>query len=123
NRKYKIMENIKKLSALIVAFLVVGTFACSKQDPQPNQLTSKEKNQGYTLLFNGKNLDGWHSYLKDQPGSAWNVKNGAITLEPGSGSGGDLTTDGVYKNFILKLEWKISKEGNSGIIFDIHESP
>lgn len=117
------MNNIKKLSTVILGFLVIGTFACSKQDPQPNQLTSKEKDQGYTLLFNGTNLNGWHSYLKGQPGSAWNVENGAITLDPESGSGGDLTTDGVYKDFILKLEWKISKGGNSGIIFDIHESP
>lgn len=102
---------------------MAGAMGCSKQEPKHNQLTSKDKNQGYTLLFNGTNLNGWHSYLKDRPGSAWSVENGAITLNPDSGIGGDLTTDGVYKNFILKLEWKISKGGNSGIIFDVHESP
>jgi hypothetical protein len=115
--------NLKKLATTSILFLMAGAVACSKQDPQPNQLTSNEKKQGYTLLFNGHNLDGWHSYLKNQPGSAWSAKNGTIALDPGSGSGGDLTTDKQYQNYILKLEWKISDGGNSGIIFNIHESP
>lgn len=114
--------NIKYLASITLC-LIFGVMACSKPNTQHNQLTSKEKKQGYKLLFNGENLNGWHSYLQDQPGSAWSVENGAITLNPGSGSGGDLTTDKQYKNFVLELEWKISKGGNSGIIFYIHESP
>jgi hypothetical protein len=114
---------IKKLATVAMACLIGGIVACSKQDPKPNKLTAKEKKQGYTLLFNGQNLNGWHSYLKKQPGSAWSVKKDAIMLNPGDGSGGDLTTDKEYQNFVLKLDWKISKGGNSGIIFDIHESP
>jgi len=30
-------------------------------------------------------------------------------------------TDEEYENFDLKLEWKIAKNGNSGIIFFVHE--
>jgi hypothetical protein len=117
--------NLKNLAIIIMVFLLAGTAACSKQDQDPhhNQLSKKEKEQGYALLFNGQNLDGWHSYLKDQPGSGWSVKNGAIAFNPDSGSGGDLTTDKEYKNYVLELEWKISHGGNSGIIFDVHESP
>jgi hypothetical protein len=35
--------------------------------------------------------------------------------------GGDIVSDSAYDNFHLKLEWKIAKDGNSGIIFYIHE--
>ncbi len=35
--------------------------------------------------------------------------------------GGDLVTDKEYENFDLKLEWKISEAGNSGIILYVHE--
>ncbi|MBK5269497.1 MAG: DUF1080 domain-containing protein, partial [Bacteroidia bacterium] len=35
--------------------------------------------------------------------------------------GGDITTDEDFDNFDLKLQWKISKNGNSGIIFYVNE--
>jgi hypothetical protein len=35
--------------------------------------------------------------------------------------GGDIVTDQDFDNFDLKLEWKISKNGNSGIMFYVHE--
>jgi hypothetical protein len=35
--------------------------------------------------------------------------------------GGDLVTNEEFDNFHLKLEWKISTNGNSGIIFFVHE--
>jgi len=35
--------------------------------------------------------------------------------------GGDIVTDEQFDNFDLKLEWKISNAGNSGIIFCVHE--
>jgi len=35
--------------------------------------------------------------------------------------GGDIVTNDSYENFDLKLEWKISKNGNSGILFLVNE--
>jgi hypothetical protein len=119
--------NHKKLFAFATILVFMGAFACSKKSKthsSTHQASMKtETTQGFTSLFNGHNLKGWHSYLKDQPGSAWKVDDGTIALYPDSGSGGDLTTDGQYQNFVLKLDWKISDGGNSGIIFNIHESP
>lgn len=89
-----------------------------------NRLTKSEKAQGWILLFNGRNLNGWHSYLKKEPGSLWKVEDGVMVLDHGSkGSGGDLVTNDEFSNFDLRLEWKISHKGNSGIMFDVHESP
>ena len=82
---------------------------------------------GWTALFDGVSLKGWHTYGKSAPGSSWNVDNSSIHLQSAARSGyqtsggGDLTTDSSYDNFDMKLEWKISKKGNSGIIFYIKE--
>jgi hypothetical protein len=108
-------------AAVLAATLFLGLTACKTQQ---NTLTRREKKAGWQLLFNGHNLDGWHSYLKDAPGTAWKVDDGAIRLDEGKGrTGGDLVTDSEYENFDLQLDWKISKAGNSGIIFLVHESP
>jgi hypothetical protein len=91
----------------------------------PNTLTAKEKGAGWKLLFDGKTTKGWHTYLRDTVGSKWQVKNGAIVFNPSQpkSGGGDLVTNMVYENYELDLEWKISKGGNSGIIFDVQEDP
>lgn len=73
-------------------------------------------------LFDGKTTNGWHAYLQKGPG-AWRVVDGALQLDPKAPGQADLVTDKEYENFELSLEWKISKGGNSGIIFSVHEAP
>lgn len=76
---------------------------------------------GWKSLFDGKTTKGWHTYGKTAAGSSWEVKDGALHLNKAAGEGGDLVTDGEYSNFDLKLEWKISPKGNSGVMFYVHE--
>lgn len=79
---------------------------------------------GWISLFDGQTTKGWHTYNKDHVGSAWKVQDGALVLDKGpSDEGGDLATDQEFENYDLKLEWKIAPCGNSGIIFNVHESP
>jgi hypothetical protein len=60
-------------------------------------------------------------------GSAWKVAEGALYLDTSSKQdgkivgGGDIVTDQEFENFHLKLEWKIAKNGNSGIMFYVNE--
>ncbi len=111
------MKKFLVLSALILAG--AAGFA------QPNTLTKQEKQQGWVLLFDGKSTKGWHTYLRDTVGSRWQVRNDAIVYDPSQPENGrgDLLTNSVYENYELNLEWKISKGGNSGIIFDVQEDP
>lgn len=92
-----------------------------------NTLTAKEKQEGWKLLFNGKDLKGWHSYLLMKPGKAWQVKDGAIELNKNDASVyedfADLVSDEEFENFDLKLEFKTDTCANSGVMFYVHESP
>jgi len=86
----------------------------------PNKLENND--EGWTPLFDGKTMSGWHTYGETEAGKAWEVKDGTIHLNINSEEGrGDLVTDKEYENFHLKVEWKISEGGNSGIIFNVHE--
>lgn len=97
--------------------------ACSAVMAQTNNtLTAKEKQEGWHLLFDGKTTDGWHSYLKPSAEPAWKVNDGTLQLDPAVKEGqGDIVTNGEYENFELSIDWNIADEGNSGIIFLVHE--
>ena len=66
---------------------------------------------GFHPLFNGKNLDGWR--LMGGVGPGYVVADGEIVC-PRDG-GGNLFTEKEYADFVLRLEFKLSEGGNSGI--------
>src|SRR5450432_2055170 len=74
-----------------------------------------------------KSTNGWHTYNKKTVAYGWKVQDGALTLDatqkPPKGEEGDICSADNYENFDLKLQWKISKDGNSGIMFLVQESP
>ena len=75
-------------------------------------------------LFNGENLDGWHTYGKGKEYNGWSVENGVLVFTPGPGTelgANNLVTDGVYTNFELSLEWMISERGNAGLFWSVVE--
>ncbi|OKS89262.1 3-keto-disaccharide hydrolase [Mucilaginibacter polytrichastri] len=106
---------MKNMFVLLCALGI--SYGVSAQNP----LTKKEKQQGWHLLFDGKTTKGWHTYLKPAASAAWKVEGGVLQLDPNAPDQGDLVTDKEYENYELWIEWKISPEGNSGIIFGVHE--
>lgn len=94
-----------------------------------NTLTDAEKNEGWVLLFDGNTSEGWRGYGKDHFPAAWEVVDGTLHMigsgrgEAGSTEGGDIIYDKEFQNFTLKLEWKISEGGNSGIFYLGQETP
>ena len=112
-------------------------FMAGEQE-EDNKLTEEEVNEGWKLLFDGKTTDGWHTYNKPgQIGRKWKVVDGTLHCEGRKrfqyyfagrsfefgptdkiGDGGlDIITDNSYDNYELKLDWKISPGGNSGIFY------
>lgn len=91
-----------------------------------HKLTNQEKSDGWQVLFDGKTTTGWHTYGMPVGGKAWIVKDGALCVDAENKNlsdedARDLVTNEEYDNFDLKLDWKISPKGNSGIIFYVHE--
>jgi hypothetical protein len=100
-------------------------FLCSslKINTMKNSLSPTEKDSGWEILFDGKSTDKWHNYGKQNVGNEWKIEDGVLHLDASAKDkeGGDLVTNEEYGNFDLKLDWKISEKGNSGIIFYVHE--
>ena len=71
-----------------------------------------EPPEGFIALFNGKNLDGWKATGKMEVWGA-DKEKGILYVE--GGGGGWLLTDKEYKDFELRLEYKMPKMGNSGV--------
>ncbi len=87
-----------------------------------NELTRAEKKNGTQLLFDGKTFTGWHCYGKgDKVGASWTIENGEIGFDAAKKDGGDLVTNESFDNYDFSVDWKISKNGNSGIIFNVTE--
>ena len=104
----------KRLLALILLF------ACTQINAQKKEWVS---------LFDGKTTNGWHTYGKEAVGEAWKVIDGTLMLDPTNKQGwqikggGDIVSNESFGDFHLQLEWKISKKGNSGIIFFVQNEP
>ncbi|MBC7651462.1 MAG: DUF1080 domain-containing protein [Deinococcales bacterium] len=83
---------------------------------------AKNKEKGFVKIFDGKTTKGWHTYNKNEAGAAWKVEGGALHLDATAKEGrGNLVTDKSYENYHLKYEWKISPNGNSGLLFNVLE--
>ena len=109
----------------IISFaIVICCLSMNDGFAQNNTLTAKEKQEGWKLLFDGKDLAGWHSYLKEKPGEGWQVKDEAIFINENDKSvdNADLTSDEEFENFDLKLQFKTDTCANSGVMFYVHES-
>ena len=98
------------------------------------QAASNQPPQGFTALFNGKNLDGWwgesttdpRSYINlpadelaakkqkslDDINKHWSVEKGELVND---GHGLYLTTDKFYGDFELLLEYKTVAKADSGV--------
>ena len=98
-----------KLNAIlsILCILVLGCSAFAGDNCPP---------PGFTALFNGTDLTNWkHDANTEQH---WKVVDGIITYD---GKNQNLPTEKDYKDFVLMVDWKIEKDGDSGIY--LHGQP
>lgn len=127
---------------VLILFLVLlaGVFFCAKIQeisPSPlsevqNRLAREEEEAGWILLFDGQSLDGWRGIgQKTVPPGHWMVEDGWIKKIPSGEvplqedgqplTGGDIMTVETFEDFELRLEWKISPGGNSGVKYNVSE--
>lgn len=110
------MKILYRIALLICAGIVTTTAGAQ------NKLTSKEKKDGWILLFDGKTTAGWRTFNATKAGEGWKVRKGELYLDKTVKEGrGDLLSDAEFENYEFSIEWKIDACGNSGIIFNVVE--
>ncbi|MFP4503824.1 MAG: DUF1080 domain-containing protein [Cyclobacteriaceae bacterium] len=68
------------------------------------------------FVFNGQNTEGWLARGDAQ----WTVSEGVISGNSEGTPGGYLCTDDIYKNFYLRLKFRIALEDNSGVFLRLN---
>jgi hypothetical protein len=96
------MRTALQLGVLAMVLCVAGARGEDKPAKPP---------EGFTAIFNGKNLDGWKATGKAE---VWTAENGAIVCK--GGGGGWLLTEKEYGDFEFRCEYRWDKKGgNSGV--------
>ena len=114
------MKKMKNNFYLTTTLLLAITFSVFNVNAQ-NKLSKKEITQGWILLFNGKDFDGWRGInQKEFPQKGWDVKNNCI-VNTGE-NGGSIITTKMYADFEFEWEWKMPTPGsNSGVKYFVVE--
>lgn len=91
----------------------------------PNTLSPAELADGWKLLWDGQSTEGWRGARLDGfPSSGWTIDGGILKVNQGEGkeaaNGGDIITTRTYRNFVLKVDFKITEGANSGIKYFVH---
>ena len=111
---------MRKIAFAFLTLALCLSSCSSKESAKDNSLTRKEKKDGWALLWDGKTTEGWRGAKLDAfPENGWVVEDGVLKVLAGNGgestNGGDIITTRTYKNFILKVDFKITEGANSGI--------
>jgi hypothetical protein len=121
---------MKAINLILSMVLAVTLASCGSGKEKKAGATEKKADaEVWTSLFDGSSTAGWRSYNKATfPEQGWEITDGTLhCLGSGrgeaGGGGGDIIFDKKFSNFDLKLEWKISEGGNSGIFYLVQEGP
>jgi HEAT repeat protein len=79
------------------------------RDTTAPQMTQADADEGFSPLFNGRDLDGWAGDTK-----GYSAEDGRIVIHPELGSG-NLYTAKEYADFILRFEFKLTPAANNGL--------
>ncbi len=100
---------MKRISIPLVAVVLVAASAVCPPLPAEAGETNQPP-EGFTALFNGKDLTGWK--VDEKNAGHWKVEDGEIRYD---GKGRNLPTAEEYANFELHVDWKFERPGDSGI--------
>ena len=119
------------IMGLLAFVLLVGCTSKSKDTMSKvavEEQVEQNANEGWKMLFNGHNFEGWKSISSDQtPKYGWKIENKELIVEESNGGeslhGGDIITQKKYSDFELKWEWKMNTVGgNSGLKYYVNSS-
>ncbi len=107
----------QRILPLLLALTITSTVQLAAAG-EANTLSAKEKTDGWQLLFNGKDLSGWHNFKKEGVRPGWQVKDDMLVcVDPHNA--GDIVNSNQFGWFELQLDYNISEAGNSGIMYHV----
>ncbi len=129
-----------RLNKIVFALAAMAVWSCGPEKTEvaeteevaeevvlpDNSLSDDEKSDGWMLLFDGENADGWRAFNGDTLPVNWTVEDGSLK---GLGhDGGDIGGDIVFapmefEEFEMEFTWKIGTGGNSGVFYHVVEDP
>lgn len=113
--------------------VLTGSEAEYEKESIRTYLASMPQDEGFVQIFNGRDLTGWQGLVKNpierakmtpqelaaaQPAADakartnWSVRDGMIVF---SGTGDNLCTVKPYGDFEMVVDWRITKDGDSGV--------
>lgn len=125
-------KNAQGLVAIAAASIAAATLAgCTATDTSEdtaasatsdtmNTLSAEEESEGWRLLFDGETTTGWRSYRGQGFPDGWQVLDGKLVRV--TAGAGDIVTVDAFRNFDLRLQWKVSPGGNAGIFYRATET-
>ena len=105
------------MKKLICSLLVLACVCASTAVAADNQLTDQEKKDGWILLFNGADYDGWQ--CNNGKPVASTVDDGC--LQPYKSGGYVVVHKKQFGDFVLKCDVKMPERCNSGIFFRVED--
>jgi hypothetical protein len=83
---------------------------------EPNRLTPAEKAAGWRLLFDGKTTSGWLEITgKPFPSNCWTIEDESLKALVRTDGFQDIRTVDTFQSFEFEFDWKLLKDGNSGV--------
>lgn len=100
------------ISALLAGALLLNCAASAAPRDETEDEKSAQSEEGWIVLFNGKDLTGWRNARSPEEENRWFVEEGALT---NTEHANDIATVQQWKDFELELEYRIVPGGNSGV--------
>jgi hypothetical protein len=99
------------LTGLVLAAIAV--LACTDTPTAPSETIAPTPipapgEPGFVSIFDGRSFDGWTGAVE-----GYEIRDGAIVCK--AGSGGNLHTRKIYRNFVVRFEFRLPPAGNNGL--------
>jgi hypothetical protein len=115
------VRSLRFVAAFALAASLTPVVAQAQASGPDNTLSAADKAAGWQLLFDGTTIDKWRAVNGTGVPPSWAIEDGAITAKAGKGA--DLVSVDEYTDFELMVDFKVAKNGNSGIFYRGVESP